>query len=177
MIRYVPFRLALILLVAAACGGSDSSVTAQSTGTGSTQGASGFFITISNMSFSPLDLRVPPGATVTVVNKDGMDHSVTSEATVGSYTPGAPSGVTPFDTGAFASGQRTFTIPASVAAGTVIPYYCSVHRQAMNTPNGTITIDPSAQPTTTSAPSTTTSTPTTTMPMPTPTPAPGSGGY
>ncbi len=168
MIRHVPFSLALALLAGAGCGGSmPSSVSGQSTGAGGTQTASGFLITISNMSFSPLDLRVPPGATVTVVNKDGMDHSVTSEASVGSYTPGAPSGVTPFDTGVFASGQRTFTIPASVAAGTVIPYYCTVHRQAMTTPNGTITVDPSAQPATTASTPSTTTTP----------PAPGPGGY
>lgn len=142
--RTVPWALALVM-GAAGCGGGYSGsgpVTAQSTGGGT---PSSYVITISNLTYSPLDLHVPPGATVTVVNKDGMDHSVTSEATSGSYTPGAPSGVAPFDTGAFSSGQKTFTIPANTPAGTVIPYYCSVHRQTMATPNGTITVDPAAQ--------------------------------
>jgi plastocyanin len=155
-------------------------VAAQGTGGGTpTPGA--YVITISNMSFSPLDLHVPPGATVEVVNKDGIDHSVTSEATPGSYTPGAPSGLAPFDTGVFATGQKTFTLPSSATAGTAIPYYCSVHRQTMATPNGMITVDPGAQATSSTTPSTPppsiTSMPTS-MPTPAPAPAPISGpGY
>ena len=61
------------------------------------------------MSFSPLDLAVPPGATVTVVTPD-MEHSVTSEAAPEQYTPGAVAGIS-FDTGVFI-GQKSFTIPA-----------------------------------------------------------------
>ncbi len=160
--RTVPWALALVMGVAACGGGYSGSgpVTAQSTG-GGTPAAGAYVITISNLAYSPLDLHVPAGATVTVVNKDGMDHSVTSEATSGSYTPGAPSGVAPFDTGAFSSGQKTFTLPANTPAGTVIPYYCSVHRQTMATPNGTITVDPAAQATagTTSSTSTPTAAP------------------
>lgn len=132
-----------IIAATAGCGGSSygGGGTVSSTST-----PTGFVITISNMSFSPLDLAVPAGATVTVVNDDGMPHSVTSEASPGSYTPGAPSGLTPFDTGQFSSGQRTFTVPANATAGTVIPFYCSNHKQAMATPNGSITIDPNAKP-------------------------------
>ena len=50
-------RVALVALtasVAVGCGGSNSS----------TSSTPGFFITISNLSFSPLNLRAPPGATV-----------------------------------------------------------------------------------------------------------------
>lgn len=129
-----------LAVVAAGCGSSSSSSPAPPP-----QG-SGFFITISSLAFSPLDLRVPPGATVTVVNRDGMAHSVTSEAHANDFTPGAVGGVA-FDTGPF-TGTRTFTIPSSAAANTVVPYYCTVHRGAMATPNGTLTIDPTATATT-----------------------------
>ena len=126
--------VALTASVAVGCGGSNSS--------GSS--APGFFITISNLSFSPLDLRAPPGATVTVINKDSMAHSVTSEASPGSFTAGAVAGVQ-FDTGIF-TGQRSFTLPSSAANGTVIPYFCMNHRNTMATPTGTITIDSTAVP-------------------------------
>jgi len=109
---------------------------------------SGFTITISNLTYSPLNLHVPPGQTVTVVNDDGMPHSVTSEATQNAFTPGSVSGIS-FDTGAF-TGSRTFSIPSSAASGTVIPFFCTVHRGTMNTPNGSITIDPTATATTSS---------------------------
>ncbi len=129
-------------MLLASCGSSSGGGGGGSTGVGS--GTPGFFITIHNLAFSPLELRVPPGGTVTVMNQDGMAHSVTSEATSGAYTPGAVGGVQ-FDTGAF-MGQATFTIPANAADGTVIPYYCSVHRNTMATPNATIRVDASAQP-------------------------------
>lgn len=131
------------LAAAAACGSSSST----SPGASPAPTGQGFFITISGMSFSPLDLHVPAGATVTVVNQDGATaHSVTSEARPGAFTPGAVSGVS-FDTGSFA-GTKTFTLPASAPSGTVIPYFCTVHGSTMATPNGAITIDPAAAPTT-----------------------------
>jgi plastocyanin len=107
-------------------------------------GAPGFSITIQGMAFSPIPLAAPPGATVTVVNQDGMAHSVTSEAAAGDFTPGAVGGVQ-FDTGPF-TGQRTFTIPANATDGTVVPFYCTVHKGAMATPNGSIRVDSTAQP-------------------------------
>lgn len=95
-------------------------------------------ITISGFAFSPQNLNAAPGATVTVVNKDPTPHSVTSESAPGAFTPGAVGGVQ-FDTGPF-TGQRTFTIPASAQPGTVVPYFCTVHRQGMaNTGQITIT--------------------------------------
>lgn len=131
----------VLAAVAAACGSSSSSSSAAPP-----PQASGFVITIANMAFSPADLRVPPGATVTVVNRDGMPHSVTSEAHANDFTPGSVNGIS-FDTGPF-TGTRTFTIPGGATANTVVPYYCTVHRGAMATPSATITIDPSAVPTT-----------------------------
>lgn len=135
------WSLAALGLAVAACGSSSSS----SSPAPAPQGP-GFFITISNLSYSPLNLHVPPGATVTVLNQDGMPHSVTSEATQNAFTPGSVSGVS-FDTGPF-TGTKTFSIPAAATGGTVIPYYCTVHRGTMATPNGAITVDPSAVATT-----------------------------
>ena len=120
-----------------ACGGSSSSTSSRPT-------APGFYIGISGMAYSPLDLHVPAGSTVTALNDDSMAHSVTSEATPGAFTPGAVDSVS-FDTGAF-TGNRSFSLPAGVADGTAIPYYCSVHKSTMATPNGTITIDSNAKP-------------------------------
>jgi len=76
---------------------------------------------------------------ITLVNNDTMPHSVTSEANAGDYSPGAPSGVTAFDTGPF-HGTTTFTLSTTALDGTVIPFYCSVHKASMATPTGTITV-------------------------------------
>jgi len=119
----------------AACGGYSAPANA---------GAPGFSITIAGSAFSPLELAVPPGATVTVVNRDGMAHSVTSEAIAGDFKPGTVAGVA-FDTKPF-TGTATFTVPASAPDGTIIPYYCSTHLGAMATPTGTIRIAAEAQP-------------------------------
>ncbi len=130
--------LALTLTFAAAsCGGSSKSSSNRPT-------APGFYIRIAGMAFSPLNLQAPPGATVTVLNDDAVAHSVTSEATASAFTPGEVAGVS-FDTGPF-TGNMSFTLPSGVPEHTVIPYYCSVHKATMATPNGTITIDSSAQP-------------------------------
>jgi plastocyanin len=122
--------------VALACGGSNGSAPAPS------QTSPGFLITISGMSFSPLDLHVPPGATVTVVNQDSEVHSVTSAASPNTFVAGAVSGVS-FDTGLF-TGTATFTIPAGAPDGTVIPFFCRSHLATMSTPNGTLTVDAAA---------------------------------
>jgi plastocyanin len=122
-----------------ACGGGGSSTPAAAAPPG------GFVITISSSSFSPLDLHVPPGGTVTVVNRDGMSHSVTSEASANAFTPGSAGGVA-FDTGQFTSGSRSFTIPSNAANGTRVPYFCTSHLGTMSTPNGTITVDSAVQP-------------------------------
>jgi plastocyanin len=118
------------------CGGSSSSTPPAAAP------AAGFVITISNMSFSPVDLRAPAGATITVINRDGEVHSVTSAASPNAFTPGSASGVA-FDTGLFL-GTRQFTLPANAPDGAVIPYFCASHTATMATPNGSITIDATA---------------------------------
>jgi hypothetical protein len=67
-----------------------------------------------------------------------VPHSVTSEAAPGEFVPGSVGGVA-FDTGAF-TGDGAFTIPANAPPGTVIPYYCTVHKGAMTTPDGELRI-------------------------------------
>ena len=106
----------------------------------------GFYVKIQNMTFDPTELAVPPGATVTVVNMDAVDHSATSEAAANDFTPGSFGGVS-FDTGTFASSTRTFPIPATgLTDGTHVPYYCKVHTSLMSPANPTIRIDSTAQP-------------------------------
>jgi plastocyanin len=116
-----------------------------------------FTIVISGMTFSPAQLQVTPGATVTVQNLDSMPHSVTSQAMENAFTPGEVAGVA-FDTGAF-TGTRTIAIPTDAAIGTVIPYYCTTHLGTMVTPNGSIVVaaapsnpDPGSPPPPTSSP-------------------------
>lgn len=141
MMRRLGQVLALAGMIAglASCGGSSS-------GSGNVGGGGtpGFFIVIQGLAYSPATLSVPPGATVTVMNRDAMPHSVTSESMPGAFTPGAVSGVQ-FDSGA-ATGTFTFQVPANAPEGTVIPYYCTVHKGVMATPNASIKIDTSAQP-------------------------------
>ena len=135
------------------------------TADGGTTAATTFALTIRGLAFSPDNLTVPAGATVQVTNDDSPTlHSVTSESTAGSFTPGSVAGIS-FDTGLFI-GTRSFTIPANAATGTVIHYYCRNHLSMMvNAATARITIGP---PGTTP---TTPTTPTTTPTMPSP------GGY
>jgi plastocyanin len=104
----------------------------------------GFYISISGLSFSPLELAVPPGATVTVLNRDADAHSVTSQTSAGAFEPGGVAGIT-FDTGIF-TGSASFTVPSNAPEGTVVPYYCSSHLDTMVTPTGTIRIAAGAEP-------------------------------
>lgn len=93
-------------------------------------------IAVTNFQYSPANLSVAPGTTVTVTNSDSMQHSVTSQSVTNAFTFGAVNGVQ-FDTGAFTT-SATFTIPSTATAGTVIPYYCTVHLQTMG--QGQITV-------------------------------------
>lgn len=140
MRTWVAARAAVAVVLAGAlavgCGDDDAPA--------SQGGPPGFYILVSNSRFSPLELAVPPGRTVTVVNADAMLHSVTSQATAGAFVPGGVSGIA-FDTGEF-TGTRTFTVPSGAAEGTIVPYYCRTHTSTMGTPNATIVIRASAQP-------------------------------
>jgi plastocyanin len=117
--------LALVLAaLSAACGSAGGGGAAPPPG-----GGGPATITIRAFTFNPANLTVAPGATVTVVNEDGTAHSVTSQAAPGQFTPGSVAGIS-FDTGPF-TGTRSFSIPANAPDGTVVPYFCEVHRRDM----------------------------------------------
>lgn len=120
--QYRILALTVVALVAARCG--------------STQTPAGPTITISGYAYSPSNLSVKAGTTVTVINQDSVAHTLTSQSTASSFQPGTVNGVQ-FDTGSF-TGTTTLTIPPNAPAGTVIPYYCTVHGSMMGT--GQITI-------------------------------------
>jgi plastocyanin len=95
-------------------------------------------LTITGYAYSPSNLAVTPGMTVTVVNRDADAHSVTSTSSATSFVPATVNGVF-LDTGAF-RGTRRLTIPRTARPGTVIPFFCTEHGQMMGT--GTFTILP-----------------------------------
>ncbi|MGH6656976.1 MAG: cupredoxin domain-containing protein [Actinocrinis sp.] len=68
-------------------------------------------VTISGFAFSG-PLTVAPGATVTVMNKDSVEHTVTADSSGG------------FDVTVPAGGTATFKAPS--AAGTYM-FHCAVH--------------------------------------------------
>jgi plastocyanin len=72
--------------------------------------AAGTEITITDFEMS--DLTVPPGAQVTVVNKDPEEHTVTSN------TPGA------FDSTVAGNSQSTFSAPTAPGS---YPFHCNHH--------------------------------------------------
>ena len=126
-----------------ACGGGSKNST-----TGGSTGPPGYYLSITGSgagaSFAPV--AAPAGATVTLVNADTVAHDIVSEAAAGAFTPGSPAGVAfPFDTGPF-TGVKTLMLPAGLADGTVLPYYCSIHKGAEATPNGAITVRNAAPP-------------------------------
>ncbi len=86
-----------------------------------------YVIEISNYTDAPPQLSVPPGATVVVLNLDGIAHTVTSSSAAGTYAYGAVDGVA-FDTGPFTE-EGAFSIPSGAPVGTVIPYFCQLHGQ------------------------------------------------
>ena len=79
-------------------------------------------IVIDNFAFSPANLTVHPGQTITVVNHDSVTHTLTASA-------GAA-----FDTGALNPGKST-TITAPTTPG-AYPYVCTIHASM----HGTLTV-------------------------------------
>jgi plastocyanin len=106
-------------LLPAACSSSTLTMSGSATTSGSSGGGSS--ITVSNFMFSPMSLRVSPGATVKVTNKDSATH-----------TPTATGGQ--FSTGNITQNQtKTFKAPSK--SGTY-HYICDIHQYMM----GTITV-------------------------------------
>jgi plastocyanin len=142
MMRRLILTSAFALALASACGGPTSTTPpASATPTPTISPAGATIITIKDLNFIPLDVTVAPGTTITVQNLDGIAHSLTSEAAMGQFSPGSVNGVS-FDTGVFSMGEKTITIPANAAPGTVVPYFCRIHLAMM--PQGTITVQTGA---------------------------------
>lgn len=87
-----------------------------STSTVTVEGAE---VRIKGFKFIPADVKVPAGATVTVINEDSAPHTLT--ATEG-YA---------FDTGTIEGGASgTFTAPSKPGS---YPFFCSVHPEMKGT--------------------------------------------
>jgi len=97
----------LLMTVFAACGGeSDSS------GGATGEGGAAQTVVIKNFKFEPANLKVAPGAKITVKNEDGAAHTVT--ASDGS-----------FDTGNIeAKAQKEITVSKSGQ----VSYRCDIHQ-------------------------------------------------
>jgi plastocyanin len=113
--------LGLIVGVAAGCSSSSTPSAASSSPpaamTGGPSAADGPTITISGMAFGD-PITVSPGATITIVNDDTAEHSVTSE----------PKG--PFDTHVDGNAQKTFTAPTQPGE---YPFICVYHANMKGT--------------------------------------------
>ncbi|MDH6135610.1 plastocyanin [Kitasatospora sp. MAA4] len=79
----------------------------------SSPAAGGSTVTIKNFAFSPANLTVAPGTTITVTNDDSTAHTFTA------------TGAKAFDTGPIDPGKSA-TVTAPAAAGSY-PYNCTIH--------------------------------------------------
>ena len=143
--RSVLFILAAIGLCA--CGGSSSSTTTSSgssggTGTSGSTGTTGstsVTFTINSGKVWQAGVTVPVGGTLHVVNNDSAPHTITSQASAGAFSPGAPAGITAFDQTVAAGGTKDIVIQGG-AAGATIPFYCKFHTAMMSPGSPVITL-------------------------------------
>ena len=118
MTRLIALAFATLLFVAGCSSGTtttaspeSTSAAPSSTAAATSATAAGPKITISDMQFGP-PLTVTPGATVTVVNSDGPEHSVTADSG------------NAFNVDVDGKGTATFTAPTQ--PGTYA-YHCTYH--------------------------------------------------
>jgi plastocyanin len=120
-IRGAAAGLAVTTVVLLAGCSSGSTTAPTTTAAGTAPASKTGTIAISNFTFIPAHLTVAPGATVTVVNRDQVAHTVTSSTggfTTGDIAPGA---------------SVTFTAPDHAGS---FPYICSIHQYM----TGTLTV-------------------------------------
>ena len=99
-----------------------------------------FTITIQDFAYNPTDLVANAGDIIRVINLDNHTHTLTSESAPDVFDDTSVT-VNGFDTGGIGPGAEVdFTVPADVQVGDVLYFYCSIHKEQMATPNGTITI-------------------------------------
>jgi plastocyanin len=113
MTRLIALAFATLLLVTGCSSGTTTTTSPETTSsTAATSAtAAGPTITIADMAFSA-PLTVAPGATVTVVNSDGAEHTVTADSG------------NAFDAEVDGNGTATFTAPTQ--PGTYA-YHCTYH--------------------------------------------------
>jgi len=113
----------VLVLAIAGCASSGSGAKPADTKSGMpASSVAGSQIVISNFAYSPMNLTVSPGQTVTVVNHDSTAHTLTAGAG------------NAFNTGTIGPGESgTFTAPTKPGS---YPYICSIH-QFMH---GTVTV-------------------------------------
>ncbi len=109
---------ALAGLLLAACGGGGGTASTSNTSGKGTAGTATDTVTITNFMFSPMTATVAPGATVKVVNKDAVTHTLSA---MGGQ----------FDTGDIGP-QQTKTFTAPTTPGTY-HYICNIHQYMMGT--------------------------------------------
>lgn len=116
--------IAVALVTLGACGGSSDDVTTATTATTASSGADAAdgtaaptdenVVTISSSRFDRLELRIAPGETVTFVNTDAFDHTVTSR-------DDSPVEFDSGDLGQDETFEFTFDEPGEYA------YFCRIH--------------------------------------------------
>jgi plastocyanin len=109
--RRILINISFLLSILAISGSCTKSSMDDMGGTGGKGGPGSNEVLIRNMAFDPSTLTVKEGTTITWTNKDGVNHTVTSDAGL-------------FDSGSLgAGGSFSFTFST---AGTY-PYHCTLH--------------------------------------------------
>jgi len=130
--RLASRRLARLLALALlGCGGAGA-------GADPTGPSTPYVITVLNYAADPVDLGAPAGATILFHNLDDFPHWYSSSAAPNVYVH-SPAGGVDLDLYLPASSSNTFTLPAGLTAGAVVPYFCRLHRAAEMT-SASITI-------------------------------------
>jgi plastocyanin len=136
MTKLIALIFACLALGLAACGGGDDSGGSSSGGGGSSTGqsggsgggsAGGTSVSMKNIQFSPNDLTVKAGQTVTFTNDESVPHDVHKES-----GPGGD-----FSSGSDGGMQQGDTFKLKLAQPGTYKYVCHVHAPGMA---GTITV-------------------------------------
>jgi plastocyanin len=132
MTKLIALTLACLALGLAACGGDDDSGGDSGSGgssTGQSGGSSGGGTTVSmeSIQFSPKDLTVKPGETITFTNDESVPHDVHKESGPGGDFSSGPDG----------GMQEGDTFELKLDKPGTYDYVCNVHAPGMA---GTITV-------------------------------------
>jgi len=132
MTKLFALTLACLALGLAACGGDDDSGSSGSSGSqpadnGGGASSGGTSVSMKNIQFSPNDLTVKAGQTVTFTNDESIPHDVHKES-----GPGGD-----FSSGADGGMQQGDTFKLKLDKPGTYKYVCHVHAPGMS---GTITV-------------------------------------